>query len=245
VWDAAAGRTSFIALQRRMAAGRGVADLVDAWPAHMVCFDLLQARGTVLLDEPLARRRTMLEAVLTDAPAALQLCPQTTDRDVVRDWIADLPVTGVEGIVIKGADTRYRPGQPDWHKFRIYTTTVAIIAGLTGSAAQPTGLLLARFDQSGRLRYVARSHALGTAAQRAVVAASPRPATNHPWPQPLPATWSGSFGPRQATAYIAVEPEAVAEIEVDSTVEYGRWRHNVRFVRIRVDLTTADVPLAA
>jgi ATP-dependent DNA ligase len=68
VWDAAAGRTSFIALQRRIAAGRGVADLADAWPAHMICFDMLQERGTILLDEPLARRRTRLEAVLTDAP---------------------------------------------------------------------------------------------------------------------------------------------------------------------------------
>jgi ATP-dependent DNA ligase len=99
VWHAAAGRTSFIALQRRIAAGRGVADLVDAWPAHMVCFDLLQERGTILLDAPLARRRTMLEAALTDATSALQLCPQTTDRNVVRDWIAELPVTGVEGIL--------------------------------------------------------------------------------------------------------------------------------------------------
>jgi hypothetical protein len=49
VWHAAAGRTSFIALQRRIAAGCGVADLGDAWPAHLVCFDLLQERGTVLL----------------------------------------------------------------------------------------------------------------------------------------------------------------------------------------------------
>ena len=76
VWDAAAGRTSFIALQRRIAAGRGVADLIDAWPAHMVCFDLLQDRGTVLLDEPLARRRTTLEAVLGDAARALTIAPE-------------------------------------------------------------------------------------------------------------------------------------------------------------------------
>jgi ATP-dependent DNA ligase len=186
-----------------------------------------------------------LEAVLTDAPSALQLCPQTTDRNVVRDWIADLPVTGVEGIVIKGAETRYRPGQPDWQKFRTYTTTFAIIAGLVGSAAQPTGLLLGRFDQSGRLRYVARSHALGAAAQRAVVGADLRPAASHPWPQPLPVTWTGSFGPRQATDYVPVEPNTVAEIEVDPTVEYGRWRHNVRFLRPRPDLTAADVPTAS
>jgi hypothetical protein len=95
--------------------------------------------------------------------AALQLCPQTAHLEEARHWITELPLTGVEGIVIKGAQTRYRAGQPNWRKFRIYTTTLAIIAGVAGPATQPTTVLLGRFDQSGRLRYVARSHRIGPA----------------------------------------------------------------------------------
>jgi hypothetical protein len=144
--------------------------------------------------------------------------------------------------LIKGAATRYRPGQPDWSKYRIYTTTLAIIAGVAGPATQPTALLLGRFDQSGRLRYVARSHRLSTAAQRVVVAASLRPATGHPWPQPLPAAWAGSFNRGHPVVYTQVEPETVAEVEVDPAVEFGRWRHSARFVRIRAELRPKQLP---
>jgi ATP-dependent DNA ligase len=135
VWNAAAGRTSFAALQQRIVAGRGMADLVAARPAHLVCFDLLEDGGTELLGEPLVQRRDRLTSVLTGAPAALQLCPQTADFDEARQWISELPPTGVEGVVVKGAETPYRPGQPDWAKFRIYMSALAVIAGVAGTLA--------------------------------------------------------------------------------------------------------------
>lgn len=76
-----------------------------------------------------------------------------------------------------------------------------------------------------------------------VVAARLRPAESHPWPQPLPGSWIGSFDRSQPVAYTPVEPEIVAEIEVDPAVERGRWRHSVRFVALRADLSPLDVPL--
>jgi ATP-dependent DNA ligase len=99
VWDVAADRTSFTALQRRIVAGRGLYALIAAWPAHMVCFDLLQDRGAVLLDDPLDQRRGQLESLLTHAPAAIQLCPQTADLDQARRWTDELPATGIEGVL--------------------------------------------------------------------------------------------------------------------------------------------------
>jgi ATP-dependent DNA ligase len=102
VWDAGTGRTSFTALQRRIVAGRGLIELVAAWPAHLVCFDLLEAGGAVLLNEPLSRRRNRLERVLAGAPAAIQLCPQTADVDEAEGWIEELPPTGVEGVCSQG-----------------------------------------------------------------------------------------------------------------------------------------------
>ncbi|MET8354864.1 hypothetical protein [Micromonospora sp. NPDC005206] len=39
-------------------------------------------------------------------------------------------------------------------------------------------------------------------------------------------------------------PTIVAEIDVDTAYEHHRWRHHVRYLRPRLDLTPADVPPA-
>ncbi|MBX6723889.1 MAG: ATP-dependent DNA ligase, partial [Dactylosporangium sp.] len=39
------------------------------------------------------------------------------------------------------------------------------------------------------------------------------------------------------------QPNAVVEVEVDIAFEHGRWRHPVRFVRYRPDLSSQDVPV--
>jgi hypothetical protein len=40
-----------------------------------------------------------------------------------------------------------------------------------------------------------------------------------------------------------VVPDTVVEVRVDSAYEHTRWRHAVRFVRLRPDLAVLDVPL--
>jgi len=65
----------------------------------------------------------------------------------------------------------------------------------------------------------------------------------HPWPRPLPASWSGQLGQPRPLAYQQVAPTVVVEIEVDSAYEYQRWRHGVRYLRPRTDLSVYDVPL--
>lgn len=65
----------------------------------------------------------------------------------------------------------------------------------------------------------------------------------HPWPQPLPASWSGQLDRPEPLRYHHVERTVVAEIDVDSAHEHHRWRHRVRSLRPRVDLSVYDVPL--
>ena len=43
--------------------------------------------------------------------------------------------------------------------------------------------------------------------------------------------------------YRQVVPDAVVEVRVDSAYEHTRWRHAVRFERLRPDLAVLDVPL--
>lgn len=183
------------------------ADRLAERPAHFVVFDLLaDASGQILLDQPLARRRVRPEALLTDAPPHLQICPQTADVDQTRRWMKEWADAGVEGLVVKDLAGRYTPGKAGWFKVKTRTTTEAIIGGVTGDLYDPQVLLLGRFDDAGRLRYVAQTRSLA-AAQRRELAAVLAPLAHHgstvghPWPQPLPASWKGQLDDRQPQPY--------------------------------------------
>ncbi|MGK5741399.1 hypothetical protein [Micromonospora sp. URMC 103] len=65
----------------------------------------------------------------------------------------------------------------------------------------------------------------------------------HPWPHPLPASWSGQLDRLEPLRYVQVEPTAVVEIDADVAFEHQRWRHQVRFTRTRPDMSIYDVPL--
>jgi ATP-dependent DNA ligase len=217
VWDTDQGRTNFVALQRRLTAGR---KLAGEPPAHFVAFDLLQApRGDELLGMPLSERRRQLQQVMSGAPPQLSLCPQTADVDEAREWFDAYALAGVEGLVIKGATTPYRPGAAGWRKLRHRSSTEAIVAGITGTVSAPETLLLGRFDANGRLREVGRTGTL-TAAQRREVSAAIELGNDH-----------------------SVLPTLVVEVEVDPSLEGNRWRHAARYLRLRRDLSVYDVPL--
>ncbi|GAA4580902.1 hypothetical protein GCM10023176_61090 [Micromonospora coerulea] len=127
--------------------------------------------------------------------------------------------------------------------------TEAIIGRVTGSLANPSTLLLGRFDRRGHLRFTGRTHPLGMVQRRelAPLLSPPRLQRRgivaHPWPQPLPASWSGQLDRPEPLRYVQVEPTVVAEIEVDTAFEHRRWRHRVWYVRPRLDLSVYDVPL--
>jgi ATP-dependent DNA ligase len=244
-WDTAAGRTSFTALQRRVTAGRGLAKEAKARPATFVCFDLLHDSSGDLRNLTLADRRTRLLMLLEGAPPALQICPQTTNYDEARTWLDMYAPTGCEGLLIKDLTGRYRTS--GWWKYKLKTTTEALIAGLTGTVTSPSTLLLGRRDARGRLRFVGRTSAL-TAPQRLEITKMATPITagvRHPWPHPLPAMWTGQFDRKEPLDYVPVKPHLVAEIIVDQAYEAGRYRHPVKHLRLRAEMDASDVLLWA
>lgn len=250
VWERE--RTNFALLQRRVTAGGQLLAFTRLHPAHYVVFDLLSAPpGLPLLNAPLAARRALLVDLLAGAPPAITLSPQTTDVTVATEWLSTWTTAGIEGVMIKRLDGRYEPGRRAWRKFRAYCTTEAIIGGVTGAIGDPSTLLIGRYDRRGRLRYTGRTHPLRAPQRRELAALlSPlRPAEHrgapvaHPWPQPLPASWSGQLDRPEPLRYHQVEPTVVAEIEVDTAYEHHRWRHRVRYLRPRLDRSVYDVPL--
>ncbi|WP_433531233.1 ATP-dependent DNA ligase [Micromonospora sp. CA-263727] len=251
VWER--GRTNFALLQRRVTAGRRLLGLVRDRPAHYVLFDLLaDVGGEVVLELPLSARRARLERLLVDAPAQLALTPQTVDMRQVADWVLNWTVaTGIEGVVSKRLAGRYEPGRRGWWKFRTRIVTEAIVGGVTGGIRDPVTVLLGRFDRRGRLRYTGRTHPLSGAQRQQLGALLSPPrvgrhrgaAVEHPWPEPLPAAWSGQLDRLAPVRYVRVDPTVVAEIDADVAFEHGRWRHAVRYARAQPDMSVCDVPL--
>jgi hypothetical protein len=57
-------------------------------------------------------------------------------------------------------------------------------------------------------------------------------AEEHPWPTELLLSW----GTRERTPIVRVEPLVTVEVLADQAVDAGRWRHTTRFLRTRPDL---------
>ncbi|WP_371606844.1 ATP-dependent DNA ligase (plasmid) [Streptomyces sp. NBC_01213] len=236
------GQLSFTALQRRATAGRNARTLAAAMPAHFIAFDVLQIDGQELLDDPFVRRREVLEALFADHRLGTPwtLCPSTTDLAVAEMWLHEwTDVPGVEGVVAKSLTGRYRPGVRGWTKVRRRNTTEALIGGVTGTLRRPQVLLLGRYDTTGRLRLVGKTTPLkpGPALDLAghLTAAGP----HHPW---TGVRFTASWNSRTLLEPVLVAPVLVAEISADVSQDHGVWRHPVRYERLRLDATDADVP---
>jgi ATP-dependent DNA ligase len=227
-------RIDFAALQRRITVGTD-----PAHPAYLIAFDLLQHpdRG-VILRQPLSVRRDLLAGLLAGASPAIALCPQSVDVAVAEEWMTtDWTAAGFEGVVVKAAAGRYKPGGTGWWKRRVTETVDLIVAGITGTLDRPHTLLLGRYE-AGRLSYVGRTTALSAAAGAEVAQflALRRVTVSNPiWPSPLPARWVG-FHQTEPLAYLPVTPLLVVEVLADTAFEHGKYRHNPRLVRIRPDV---------
>jgi ATP-dependent DNA ligase len=238
------GRLDFGALQRRNHTTLATAAKLAAdEPCHFIVFDLLRVQGVDLTETPLSDRRAALEALFAEIPGTspLQLGLHTEDLAVAREWFDGFAAVGVEGIVIKPATSKYWPGERGWDKVKHYTSTEAIIGGVVGTLDRPEQLLLGRYDSdTGEFRVIGRTVPLHVdqAADIAVVLA---PAMKtHPWPDELPGGWNSGG---KTTEYVKVDPTVVVEVRVDVAAQAGRWRHGLRYLRLRPDIDPAAVPL--
>ena len=97
---------------------RAVFSRNGALEAFLYAFDLLELDGRDLRNEPWARRRALLEQLLAEADAGIRLNEHIEDVDgavVFRQAC----VMGLEGIVAKRRDSRYRSGRcREWIKIK-------------------------------------------------------------------------------------------------------------------------------
>jgi ATP-dependent DNA ligase len=229
---------SFDALQMRLhPSERRVQKLADETPAVLILFDLLAAPdGAVLLDQPLAQRRVVLEgfhASLGDQ-ASLPLSPRSCDPAEAARWLA-ASGGAFDGVVAKRLDGSYHPGERAMLKVKRQRSADCVVGGfryergtrLVGS------LLLGLYDDEGKLDHVgftATLHDLDRAAltRRLEELIMPPGFTgNAPGG---PSRWSTE----RSNEWQPLRPELVVEVRYDQ-VTGNRLRHGSRFLRWRPD----------
>ncbi|MFF2347542.1 ATP-dependent DNA ligase [Pseudarthrobacter sp. NPDC058119] len=237
------GRLNFDALQQRLGAGpKTLPGLVSAAPANYVAFDVLAVAGHDARALPLSQRRALLEELAAAWEPPLSLSPTTTDRAVAEQWFEDLPATGVEGLVIKDLKQSYTPGVRSWLKLKHRETLEIICGAVIGPITQPSEVV-AGLIMDGELRIVGRSTPLKTRESRELARWLHPPAAEHPWPVMVKGTALDRFNrDKEPMALTLVEP-LVVEVSADTAWSGSSFRHPLRLLRVRPELSPADVAL--
>lgn len=204
--------------------------------AYLVVFDLLATEDRDLRAWPYEQRRDELERLLGPPRPHLQLVEMTTDRDTALEWMDPaFAAAGIEGVMAKPLTSRYAPGaRSGWLKIRHRITTEAVVLGVAG----PDTLVLGHPTTAG---WRASGISLPVPTNlRAELTTALRPDEEHPEPRELPGVAAGLPGTEPIT-YLPVHPDIVVEIEADTAIEFGRWRHRPHVLRIRPDLHATDL----
>lgn len=237
------GRLDFGELQARARRrGPGARQAALTAPAHLIVFDVLETGNGPLLDRSYQERRALLEDLFADGTlsAPFVLCPATTDRATAEDWLDPAWGTvGIEGVVVKGMAQRYTPGRRGWLKVRARASAEGVVAAVTGPVSAPSTLLLGRWDAKGRLRFIARTAPLSAAARRELGALLYPGDEDHPWQG---RRFSAGWGTRDTIEHRPVAPDTVIEFAGDTAVDDGRYRHPVRYLRVRDDIGPDQMP---
>jgi ATP-dependent DNA ligase len=148
---------SFDALQARLhpAASR-IERLARETPAQVMLFDCLMVNGRDLLKQPLAERRSHLEAFHSahGGPCML-LSDRTLDISVAKEWLAR-GGGALDGVVAKRIDEPYRPGERAMLKVKQHRTADCVVGGFrrVKDGEGVASLLLGLYDDAGLLNHV-------------------------------------------------------------------------------------------
>lgn len=144
------GQTDFAELQR-VIGGTSTA------PLRYIVFDLPGLAGVDLSDAPLQQRKALLRELLPPAPHLLAISDHVVGNG--REVFAQTGARGIEGVVSKRIDSRYRDGRGgDWVKSKHEDTDEFVVVGFTvpKGSRQGFGSLLMATRDDGALRYVGR-----------------------------------------------------------------------------------------
>ncbi|MBA4865108.1 ATP-dependent DNA ligase, partial [Streptomyces sp. PSKA54] len=229
-----------------------VRTLAERNPASFVAFDLLAIDDESLLDTGLVERRERLVGALSGVTAPVHLAPATTDIEVAKQWFEEYEGAGLDGVIAKPLDLRYRPDERLMFKIKHERTADCVVAGYRFHKSGPVvgSLLLGLYDDKGALQHVGVSAAFSMK-RRAELVEELQPLRmespeGHPWAAwteeaahetarlpGAPSRWSG----KKDLSWVPLRPERVCEVAYDHMEAGARFRHTARFRRWRPDRT--------
>ncbi len=236
------GRPSFGLLQQRLHIGSPaeVARRRSSVPACYLVFDLLFLDGELLTELAYDERRRRLEEL--DLSGESFATPKAFRGVDGEDVLAGARQAGLEGVVAKRRDSRYRPGsrQGDWLKVKNFRAQEVVIGGWTAGKGNRGGtigaLLLGLPDESdpGRLVYAGK---VGTGFDepglRALLAKL------GPLQSPV-SPFTTRIAAADAASATYVRPELVGEVQYGEWTRDGRLRHPT-WRGLRPDKNPAEV----
>jgi ATP-dependent DNA ligase len=238
-------KLNFEALQGRLSAGKeGLRSMVLELPATFVGFDVLAVAGQDARGLPLVDRRALLEELATLWGPPLSVSPQTTDRELARQWFEGLADVRMEGLVAKSSVQPYAGGKRIWLKAKHVSELDVVCGAVIGPLHRPTEIV-AGLPLSGELRIVGRSSPLKPADSR-TLARWLRPATGpHPWPSTVKGTTLDRFNRDASPVELTLVDPVVVEVQADAAWSGQSFRHSLRFRRVRPELDPMEVEVPA
>ncbi|WP_353945901.1 ATP-dependent DNA ligase [Streptomyces sp. HUAS MG91] len=245
------GRLDFDALSERIhPAESRVRTLAERTPASFVAFDVLALGDESLTEAPLTERRRRLEEALAGTSAPVHLAPATTDAELAGRWFEQFEGAGLDGIVAKSPELRYRQDERLMIKVKHERTADCVVAGYRfHKSGQVVGsLLLGLYDDQGALQHVGVCAAF-TMKRRTELVAELEPLrmddiAGHPWAawgdqsaheaKRMPGATSRWTG-KKDLSWVALRPDLVCEVAYDHMENGARFRHTARFRRWRPD----------
>ena len=120
----------FSELQKRLGRKTVGTQLLKAVPVVLVAYDLLYARGKVLIDEPLADRRRILEELIPrSGPLRLSEGKTFSEAALLDEEFDRARARGNEGLMIKSPSSSYKPGRRgrEWLKLKRAIATLDVV----------------------------------------------------------------------------------------------------------------------
>jgi DNA ligase 1 len=93
-----------------------IEDMVGKIPVTFQVYDVIYANGKSLMDEPYVKRREVLSSVIKNG-SLLKVDDYTITKDpaLITKLHFELRKQGLEGVIVKKADSMYKPGRTGWN----------------------------------------------------------------------------------------------------------------------------------
>jgi ATP-dependent DNA ligase I len=120
----------FQELQKRLGRKKVSDELLAAVPVAFIAYDVLYAFGRVLINEPFAKRRSLLESLHLDTQRVrCGLSQQVSDISGLDAEFAAARARGNEGLMVKDLNSTYKPGRRgrDWLKIKRAMATLDVV----------------------------------------------------------------------------------------------------------------------